>query len=97
MIERAVSNPFKEIIMVDYVYRNKPDTKRVKIFKVCDDDNNKLFYWDVDIWDGPNSVRTYSECGDCFRTKKEAKIYAVEECGELVSLGNIEMVTDGMK
>ncbi len=81
----------------DYVYKNISDTKRVKIFKVYDDDSNKLAYWNVDIWSDLNTMTTFADCGDCFDTKRAAKHWAESQCGLLMSINNVETVTEGWK
>lgn len=78
----------------DYIYRDKGDQVRFKIFKRYNDHFGTE--WDYDVFVKRGDIETYSDiAGDYFRTKKEAK--ADIECvfGEIVSLGSIETVTEG--
>ena len=75
----------------EYIYKNKSDSVRIKIFVRCN-----LREWDVDVWTRDNGeVRTYSsEVGDLFATKREAKQIMTEAYGPLAAI-NPATVTEG--
>ena len=75
----------------DYIYRNSDDTIRVRILK------KGALKWDFDIFTKDGSIETFSDCGDIFATKKEAKILAEYRFGKLISMGNIDTVTENWK
>ena len=76
--------------MDDYVYKNRDDTVRIRIFK----HSNRS--WDYDVFTKDGKVTTYSsEAGDLFFTKGEAKKDAEQQYGKLVSLGSVKTVTSG--
>ena len=81
--------------MSDYIYKNKADTIRVKIFQA----ETMFNEWNVDIFDrrsGDLDVTTFSvEFGDYFNTMRDAKEWIVSEFGEVKSMGKIETVTEG--
>jgi hypothetical protein len=64
------------------LYRNADDTRRYVVHQRLGGE------WDVDTWTGLNECSIFSnEAGDAFRTKAEAKAWAVAtEGGPLVSL-----------
>lgn len=74
----------------DYIYKNKDDTIRIKILK------HGASLWDYDVFNKNGDFETFSEeAGDIFSTKRAAKAWAEKEYGKLISLGNIEAVTEG--
>jgi hypothetical protein len=81
--------------MSDYIYRNQDDSKRFKIHSVYDDESGQLAYWDVDTWSDFDTVETFTECGETFATKKDAKSWVEEIHGKITSMGSIETVTEG--
>jgi hypothetical protein len=57
---------------MEYGYKNSDDSKRFKVFRVMEHEGSGGD-WDVDIWNGPEDVQTFSsEAADRFRTKKDA-------------------------
>ena len=77
----------------DYVYKNKGDTIRIRIFKK--DLNN----WDFDIFKkGVSEVITCGvEGATSFDTKRTAKAEAVALLGSLYSINPENTVTEGWK
>lgn len=68
----------------DYVYSNKDDTIRVKIFQ------RESGEWDYDVFEKSKGGFSYTfstEAGDIFRTKKEALDDAKREFG-IMKLNN---------
>lgn len=74
----------------DYVYKNKDDSIRIRIYKR---DSNE---WDYDIFHKDGKFENFAEnAGDAFSHKRTARLDAEKEYGKLISLGNIETVTEG--
>jgi len=73
----------------DYVYRNKDDSIRVRIFQR---ENGR---WDYDAFYPSGSVKTYSdEAGDNFSTKRAALAEANYQHGPLRAITSLGGVTD---
>jgi len=64
----------------DWVYSNKDDNVRVKIFK------RSAGWWDYDVFEKSKGGYSYTfstEAADTFKTKKEALEWAKKEFGNL--------------
>ncbi|KKN67740.1 hypothetical protein LCGC14_0458880 [marine sediment metagenome] len=77
-------------MLTDYVYKNNDDSIRIRIYQR---DSNE---WDYDTFNKDGSFENFAEdSGDAFSLKRDAKKYAESQYGKLISLGNIETVTEG--
>jgi len=81
-------------IAADYVYKNKDDSIRVRLF-------NRGGWWDADIFfkdksfSDKNPINWSNSVGDKLKKKDEMKAQIEEEYGKLKSLGYIQSVTEG--
>ena len=76
----------------DYIYRNKDDTIRVKIFK------RQEKYWDADVFFRNNSEKDYTwspEMADRIFTKNEMKKEMERLHGKLFPMGSVSSTLEG--
>lgn len=83
----------------DYIYRNSDDTVRVSLATRAYRGAEEVAAnreWDADIfYREPYHVETYSECGDVFYSKAQAKEWLTSKFGKLTSIQPENTVTEG--
>ena len=73
----------------DYVYRNRDDSLRVRLFQ------RETGRWDYDVFHPNGAIKTYSEgAGDNFATKRDALAEAIYQYGKLTPITTTGAIAD---
>jgi hypothetical protein len=68
------------------VYRNARDSVRIVVHERLPRPGALRGEWDVAVWTSSSVVHSYSEDGDAFATKREARAWAEAQYGKLTPL-----------